>query len=139
MAEKSKRRKNPWWKSAIAIYLIYPLVVGLVIFVLTRIWPEKPQPPEPAPPDKNVSPIEYESKGEELSVIIKHIEGETDYDVIAGRKAEEFRVYGSFKGDDWIQILKKVGNAYDKQLQLDIDEKNKKITIRLKSPEKTKK
>jgi len=64
--------------------------------------------------------------------IINHIEGETDYDVIAEKEVEETRIYGSFEGNDWVHILKKVINAYDKQLKLDMDEKNRKITITFK-------
>ena len=45
---------------------------------------------------------------------------------------EEINIYGSFQGDDWVHILKKVINAYDKQLRLGMDEKNRKITITFK-------
>ena len=124
---EKKESKRQWWKSAVAIYLIYPLIVGLTIFVLSRVWPVKPSHPE-----AEVAPIQYESQGERLSKIIKHIEGKTDYDIIATKEVEEINIYGSFQGDDWVHILKKVINTYDKQLKLDLDEKNKKITITLK-------
>jgi len=133
MAGKNKRRKNPWWKSTIAIYLIYPLLVAFVIFVLTRIWPEKPLPPE-----LKVAALQFSSKGLPLSEIIKHVEGKTDYDIIATKEVKEFKVYGTFEGNDWIEILRKVVNAHDEQLKLEVDKKNKKIRMELKRPEKTK-
>ena len=132
--ELQRKQKRPFWKSGtfkigLTIGIIVAIFGGFWQFILPRWFPEKPRPPE-----RKVSPVEFESKGEPLSVIIKHIEGETDYDVISTREVEEFRIYGSFKGNDWVQILKKIINAYDKQLKLDIDEKNKKISIALKQP-----
>ena len=128
---EKKESRRPWLKGSLAIYLIYPSIVitfGVILsFALPRILPKKPPPPE-----IEVTPIQYESQGEPLSKIIKHIEGETDYDVVATKEVEEINIYGSFQGDDWVHILKKVINTYDKQLKLDLDEKNKKITITLK-------
>ena len=128
---KEKESKKAWWRSTIAICLIYPIVVGIAIctwqFILPIIWPTKPRPPE-----KEVIPIQYKSQGLPLSEIIKHIEGETDYNVITTKAVEEIKIYGSFQGDNWLHILKKVVNAYDKQLKLDLDEENKRITITLR-------
>jgi hypothetical protein len=121
-------RKNPWLKDRAFIYLLTATITGVfVAFLLPRIWPEKPPRPE-----IEVAPVQYESQGQPLSEIIKHIEGKTDYDVIATKDVEEIKIYGSFEGNDWVHILKKIINAYDKQLRLDLDEKNKKITIGLK-------
>ena len=128
---QKKGTKSLWKERKLLIGIITGLTVGIVIsffqFILPRICPEKPPPPE-----IEVAPIQYESQGEPLSEIIKHIEGKTDYDVVATKEVEEINVYGSFQGDDWVHILKKVINTYDKQLKLDLDEKNKKITITLK-------
>jgi len=126
--KSEKGRENPWWKDRAFICLLTATIAGVFIaFLLPRIWPEKPPRPE-----IEVAPIKYESQGEPLSEIIKHMEGKTDYDVIATKDVEEIKIYGSFEGNDWVLILKKVINAYDKQLKLDIDEKNKTITITLK-------
>jgi hypothetical protein len=128
---QKKAKKSLWKDSTLRITIIGGLTVGIVIsffqFILPRIYPEKPPPPE-----IEVAPIQYLSKGLPLLEIIKHIEGETDYDVIATKDVEEIKINGSFEGNDWVHILKKVINAYDKQLKLDMDEKNKKITITLK-------
>ena len=130
--KSEKGRENPWWKDrAFTIPLTVCIVGVFLAFLLPRIWPEKARPPE-----MEVAPIQYESKGEPLSKIIKHVEGVTDYDVIATKEVEEINIYGSFQGDDWVHILKKVINAYDKQLKLGLDEKNKKITIALRSVNK---
>jgi hypothetical protein len=127
-----KKGKKPLWKDKrVRIGIIVGVTVGIIVgtwqFILPRIFPEKPPSPE-----IEVAPIHYLSKGQPLLEIINHIEGETDYDVIAEKEVEETRIYGSFEGNDWVHILKKVINAYDKQLKLDMDEKNRKITITFK-------
>lgn len=125
--KSEKGREKPWWRDrAFTIPLTICIISVFLAFLLPRIWPEKSPPPE-----IEVAPIQYESKGEPLSEIIKHIEGKTDYDVVATKEVEQFKIYGSFQGDDWVHILKKVINAYDKELKLDLDEKNKTITITL--------
>lgn len=128
---QKKGKKSLWKDRTLRIGIITGITVGIIIsfwqFILPRIWREKPPPPK-----IEVAPIQYESQGEPLSKIIKHIEGETDYDVVATKEVEEINIYGTFQGDDWVRILKKVINAYDKKLRLGLDEKNKKITITLK-------
>jgi hypothetical protein len=134
-AKKLKKRKdNRWWKSTIAKYLIYPLIVALIILLLTKFWPEKPPTSE-----IKTAPIELDFQGETLSKIIKEIEGRTDYNVIANQEVREFKIYGKFQGDNWIQVLKRIINSHDKQLKLEINETNKKIIISLKPPPKPKK
>jgi hypothetical protein len=126
-----KKLKIAWWKGTIAIYLIYPLIVisvgAILTFALQRGCREKPHSQE-----IEIAPIQYESKGEKLLKIIKYLEGKTDYDIIAAQEIEQIRIYGNFEGKDWVHILKKIIHAYDKQLTLYMDEKNKKITITFK-------
>jgi len=128
---EEKESTRQFWKSTFAIYLIYPSIVITLGVVLGVLLPRMCRE-EPPPPEIEVAPIHYLSKGQPLLEIINHIEGETDYDVIAEKEVEETRIYGSFEGNDWVHILKKVINAYDKQLKLDMDEKNRKITITFK-------
>jgi hypothetical protein len=64
-----------------------------------------------------------------LLKVIENIEGSTDYDVISSPEVREFKIYGRFEGDNWIQVLRRIINAYDTRLKMSIDEKNRKIEI----------
>ena len=148
MKETSKKVKCWWidlWKEkAFKIALIAALVtviggiVAVVIaFLLPRCIPEKPFPKPPL--KKPAAEVNYDASDNPLIEVIREVEGETDYDIIATKEAEEFRVSGNFQGDNWLHILKKIFKTYDKELDFKIDEKNKKIAIGLRKPEKTKK
>jgi hypothetical protein len=117
--------------------LLRTIIVGLIIgcgvaffaFILPRIWPEKS-------PDDSVVQIQYNVSGSPLLELLKNAEGKTDYDIIASREVEEFKVFGKFQGDNWVDVLLKVLKTYDKQLKYKLDEKNKRINIERLHPTK---
>jgi hypothetical protein len=133
-ATEKTEKETPWWKDkTFKIALAICLIGTFLAFVLPRIWPEKPPLPE-----REVADLRYESEGLPLSNLIGHVEGETHYDVITTKEVRKFKVDGVFQGRDWIDILRKVANAYDDQLKVEIDEKTAKIRITLKTTPKKK-
>lgn len=118
--------------------LLKPIIVGLIIgcgvaffgFLLPRIWPENSH-------DDSVVPIQYNVSGSPFLELIKNAEGETDYDIIASREVEKFKIFGKFQGDNWLDILLKVLKTYDKQLKYTLDEKNKRVNIERLHPTKS--
>lgn len=143
------KKVNRWWKNlwkekAFKIALIAALVTvigGIVAvifaFLLPRCFPEKPVPTSPL--KKPAAEVNYDASDNPLIEVIRAVEGETDYDIIATKEAEQFRVTGNFQGDNWLHILKKILKTYDKELDFNIDEKNKKIAIGIRKPGKNKK
>lgn len=121
------KKKKAWWKKPLLGLILVALIAGFWQFILPRIWPEKS-------PEKPAAPIQYNASGSPLLELIKNVEGETDYDIIASREVEEFKIFGKFQGDNWLQVLLRVLRTYDKQLKYRLDEKNKKIKIKRLHP-----
>lgn len=123
MRNKDKARNSSYLK---------PIIIGIIIvsvgavftFMVPKIWDWWFKRP--------VAPIQFVSSGGPLWGVIRKVEGETDYDVIASKEVEWFQVYGKFEGKDWIQVLTRILRTYDKELKFEIDEKKKKIKILLK-------
>ena len=120
--DTKEKAKDSSWLKPIVTGIIIGCAVAFFAFILHKYWPEKP-------PGKSVAPIQYNASASPLSELIKNVEGETDYDIIASREVEKFKISGKFQGDNWLHVLLRVLKAYDKQLKYKLDEKNKKIKI----------
>lgn len=120
-----EEKNKAWWKDRAFIYLLaVGLIIAVVGFLLPRFFP-----PKSSKPKIPVAPIHYNSEGSPLLEVIRRVEAETDYDIIAPRQVEEFKVVGDFQGDHWLMILQRIVNAYDKKLKIEIDKKNGRIII----------